>query len=254
MKFSTQVLLFGNDKWIMKNIENSYPHVDKIYIAYSKYPWGYNPKARELHTTELDLSIIRESIYFDKIVIIEGVWDTEEAQRNACLDMAKKDGMDYMFIHDADEFYTYSDFQKMIRWITSHPNFSLYRCPWYNFWKTIEYITIKEDGEMIAGYPDICVNLNQNVRFQNKRTTTKENIGIINDVMCFHMSYVLSDIEVKRKLETWGHTNDFDIYKWYENKWLNWDENSTGLHPIQPNAWYKAIKYDGILPEVLKNF
>ncbi len=252
MKFATHVLCFGQDKWIMKNIQNAYPHVDKIYIAYSDKPWNYNPNARNLHSISMDLSEIKKSQYADKVEIIEGVWDTEEAQRNACVDAAKRDGIDYLFIHDADEFYTHQDFQKMIQWITSHPNFSLYRCPWYNFWKTSNLITIKEDGEMVAGYPDICINLNMNMRFQNKRTATKDNIGIINDVICYHMSYVLTDEEVKRKLETWGHTNDFDIYKWYENKWLNWNENSTGLHPIQPNAWYKAINFNGELPEVLQ--
>ena len=120
-----------------------------------------------------------------------------------------------------------------------------------NFWKSIDYITVKEDNELIAGYPDICINLNKGMRFQNKRTATKENIGVIENVICYHMSYVLTDEEVKRKLETWGHTNDFNIYQWYENKWLNWNENSIGLHPIQPNAWFKAVKYFGELPEVL---
>jgi hypothetical protein len=199
----------------------------------------------------MDLSSIRNSQYADKIEIIEGVWDTEEAQRNACLDSAKRDGMDYLFIHDADEFYTHEDFKKMIQWISLNPNYSLYRCPWYNFWRSYDYVTIKEDGNLIAGYPDICVNLKHNLRFQNKRTATKDNIGVIDNVICYHMSYVLTDEEVKRKLETWGHTNDFNIYSWYENKWLNWNENSIGLHPIQPNAWYKAVKYNGTLPEVL---
>jgi hypothetical protein len=251
MKFATHVLCFGQDKWLMKNIQNAYPHVDKIYIAYSDKPWNYNPNARNLYTIPMDLSIIRNSIYADKIEIIEGVWDTEEAQRNACLDFAKKDNIDFLFIHDADEFYTHEDFQKMIQWISSNPQYSLYRCPWYNFWRSSEYITIKEDGNLIAGYPDICINLNHNIRFQNKRTATKDNIGVIDNIICYHMSYVLTDEEVKRKLETWGHTNDFDIYSWYQNKWLSWNENSVGLHPIQPNAWYKAVKYNGVLPEVL---
>ena len=59
--------------------------------------------------------------------------------------------------------------------------------------------------------------------------------------------------ELKRKIETWGHTNEFDLNLWYNTKWLKWNEyeNNTALHPIQPNSWFKAIKYDGILPSIL---
>lgn len=253
MKFCTHQILFGTDKFLLKNIENIYPHVDKIYIAYSDTPWIYNPNARNLYHIKLDLDIIKNSIYSDKIEIIEGVWENEQNQRNACLEAAKRDSMDYLFIIDTDEFYFHDDLEKMKTFVINNPNYSLYRNPWMNFWKTEEYITVKENGDKIAGFPDSILNLNHNIKFQNKRTATKENIGIINDVICYHMSYVLTDEEVKRKLETWGHTNDFFIYKWYEEKWLNWNENSMGLHPIQPNSWFRAIKYDGELPEVLKN-
>ena len=37
----------------------------------------------------------------------------------------------------------------------------------------------------------------------------------------------------------------------YNNKWLNWDINSIDLHPVNPKAWARAIKYEGELPEVL---
>jgi hypothetical protein len=46
-KFATMVMVFGQERWIMRNIENAYPHVDQIYLMYSKLPWNYNPKARE---------------------------------------------------------------------------------------------------------------------------------------------------------------------------------------------------------------
>jgi mRNA deadenylase 3'-5' endonuclease subunit Ccr4 len=48
MKLATQILLFGQEKWIMQTLENAYENVDHIYIAYSKMPWTYNEKARKL--------------------------------------------------------------------------------------------------------------------------------------------------------------------------------------------------------------
>ena len=74
MKFATHIALFGQDKWIMKNIENAYSHVDVIYIAYSKLPWSYNPMARQEYKNSFDLNKIKNSKFFDKINIIEGDW------------------------------------------------------------------------------------------------------------------------------------------------------------------------------------
>lgn len=259
IKFATHVLAFGQDKWIMKNIENSYNHVDKIYIAYSEVPWNYNSKARVDFNSKMDLDIIKNSKFYDKIEIIEGIWDTEEDQRNSCVDMAIKDGIDYLFIHDADEFYHHGDFEKMKLTIKQNPSYKIYRCPWYNFWKDMK-ITIKENGDKIAGYPDICINLKKGTRFFNKRTAYNNKIEKasnicfnINDVICYHLSYVLSDEEILKKLKTWGHTNDFNTDKWYNEIWLSWHSEMTNLHPVQPIEWFKAIDFYGELPEVLKN-
>lgn len=255
MKIASHVLLFGESNYnlILKNIQNSYNFVDKIYIAYSEIPWNYRPENRELFKTKLDLSIITDSIYFDKVEIINGIWNKEEEQRNACLDKAKEDGMDYLLIHDSDEFYFYKDFEKIINFIKTYPNFSVYKCPWISFWKNLNYIMIKEDGEKIMGYPEIALNLNKNIRFTNCRSLRDENYVIIEDVLNYHLSYVLSDEEVYKKINVWGHSHQFDTQKWYENKWLTWNESLTGLHPIQPNAWFKAVRYEGKLPEVLIN-
>lgn len=252
MKIATHVLNFGQDRWIMKNLENAYSHVDRIYVAYSEYPWNYNVEARKLYHQKFDLKEIFDSPFKDKVTVIQGVWDKEEDQRNACVDAAKKDGMNFLIIHDADEFYRHSDFNRMVKVISENPQYSVYRCPWYNFWKSFGLVTINENGNTIAGYPDICINIGQGVRFKEKRNSETHSIKTIEDIVCYHASFVLTDEEVKRKLETWGHTNDFDTHAWYQSKWLNWTENSTGLHPIQPNAWWKAVKFDGELPEVLR--
>lgn len=253
MKFATHVVLFGQDKWIMKNIENSYPHVDKIYIAYSKLPWGYNPSARNQYTNSFDLDKIRTSRFFDKINIIEGDWMTEEAQRNACVEQAKKDKINYLMIHDADEFYFNNDFSKIVNFINTNPNFDVYKCAWVNFWKGLDYITLSDKGENIVGYPQVVINLDRGVRFKNKRTPTGSSITNINsDVVCHHASYALTDSELLTKLQTWGHHNDFNIKEWYNEVWLKWDINSTNLHPVSPSAWSKAVKYTKPLPEILR--
>ena len=181
------------------------------------------------------------------------IWDTEESMRNSCLDKAKEDCMDYMIIQDADEFYFYNDYEKMINFIKTNPNYTVYKCPWISFWKNLNYVTIKENGDTIMGYPEICLNLNKGLRFTKCRSLHDSNTINIESIICYHLSYVMSDEEVYKKINVWGHSHQFDTQKWYEEKWLNWSEESIGLHPIQPHAWFRAIKYTGELPEILIN-
>ena len=105
MKFATHVLFYNVDKFILTNIDNSGPHVDRIYVTYSKKPWVYNKKARKNFSNTSNLDLLKQSIFYNKITIIEGEWKYDEDQRNACLKKAQQDGIDYLINHDADEFY-----------------------------------------------------------------------------------------------------------------------------------------------------
>jgi len=254
-KFATHVVLFGQDKWIMRNIVNAYPHVDKIYIAYSEKPWSYNPNARSQYKNSFNLDIIRNTMYADKIHIIEGVWDTEEDQRNACAAQAAIDGMDYLIIHDADEFYHDRDFEELKNFIWGNPNYDYYKVAWYCFWKTFNYILLDTNGNKIVGYPEFCINLKRGVRFQSKRRPDKSNFLILppDQGICYHGSYVLTNEELLQKINTWGHTNDFNKERWYNEKWLNWKEGDRDLHLVTPNAWSQAVWFDGKLPDVIAN-
>ena len=74
MKFATCVMIFGQDKWVLHNLENAYPHVDRIYAIYPRVAFNlYNPNARNLYPTNtFDLNIIKSSKFRDKVTIIEG--------------------------------------------------------------------------------------------------------------------------------------------------------------------------------------
>lgn len=254
-KFATHVLLFGQDKWIMRNIENAYPHVERIYVAYSKQPWAYNPNAKNLYKNSFDLDMIRKSEFIDKITIIEDVWNTEEEQRNACAEQATKDGMDFLIIHDADEFYFDDDFKMIIQHIIDNPNFDYYKIGWKCFWKTFGNILLGENGESIVGYPEFCINLKKKVRFASKRRPTSSEFYTIPPVVgvCYHGSYVLSNEELLQKINTWGHTNDFNKEHWYNEIWVKWTPEMRNLHLVNPSAWSQAVPFTGTLPEVIED-
>ena len=104
-----------------------------------------------------------------------------------------------------------------------------------------------------VGYPQIFINLKNGVRFQKKRNPNGTKIINIPNVTCYHASYVLTDDELREKLKTWGHHNDFDVDVWFNNIWLKWTPNMINMHPVNPPAWYKAVEFNEKLPEVLKD-
>ena len=250
MKFATHVLFYNVDQFILKNIDNSGAHVDKIYITYSKKPWSYNKKARKYFSNTSNLEILKKSKYFDKITIIKGDWKYDEDQRNDCLLKAKSDGMDYLINHDADEFYFHNDFKKMIEEVKQNPDYDYYIAPMMNFWKSFDYIVLNESGEEIVGHPELIVNVNKPQEFIRARRLSGEKIYTLS-MICYHASFVLTNEECWDKINTWGHTHQFKLKKWYKNKWLKWDIETENLHPVNPKVWAKAVKYDGVLPEVL---
>lgn len=252
-RFAVHVLMFDCDEFILRMIDNCAPFVDRIYVAYSELPWSaYNPHARQRYRNTTDKNILKQSQHVDKIELIEGVWDTDEDQRNACLDRARQDGFDYLIIQDADEFYTAEDYQKNLLEISKKTDWELYVTPWCTFWKTLDYVWENQDGSIIMGYPEFALNCKTDVRFTRSRRTNAEKHYQLPG-LCFHLSYVRTDEKMYRKIKTWSHGHQFDVDAWYHFKWRRWNETTTDLHPW-PGVVRRAVKYTGRLPEALAGF
>ena len=250
MKFGVHMLYFNQDKWILKTIENSAPFVDKIYIAWSEKPWSYNKNSLNFKN-DSNVDFLKNSKYYNKITIIKGEWKLDEDERNSCLIKAKEDGMDYLITQDADEFYTFKDYKKIIDGIKKNPDYDFYTTPWIVFWKNYDYIVVGKDGKKIIGYPEIAINLNKNIKFIRCRRPNSTNHKRL-DAICYHMCFVFdSDEDCWKKINTWGHSHQFKIEDWYKKFWLNWTPELKNIHPINPEAWHKTIKFSGDLPEVL---
>lgn len=251
-RFAAYALLFNTGNWILRMIENCAPHVEKIYIAYSPYPWTYNPSARKNFMNRTSPEILKQSPHYHKIHLIEGVWAKDEDQRNSCLEQAKKDGIDFMFIQDADEFYTHADYKKMIDFISQNPENDYYKARWYTFWKSFDYVLADADGKIDSSLPEVAINCRKPIRFKHMRIPEGDRFKFM-DVVCYHGSYVLTDEEVYEKISTWSHSLHFDRTLWFILKWLAWMPSLKNLHPAIPKAWKQAVKYDGSLPEVIQD-
>ena len=252
MKIAVHILFFNQTKWILKALSNCGPFVDKIYIAWSKNPWSYGKNSKNFKNNS-DLEILKKSEFYHKIETITGEWKLDEEERNECLKRAKNDNMDYLITQDADEFYTFDGYKKLIESIKNNPDYDYYTTPWICFWKDFKHVLVAEDNNIINGYPEIAINLRKNIKFIRCRRPNSTNHKRL-DSICYHMCFVFDkdeDEDCWDKINTWGHSNEFNIDKWYKEKWIKWKPSTENLHPTNPKAWAKAIEYTGILPEVL---
>lgn len=255
MKFAAYAMIFDQEKWIMPYLDNVYPQVDRIYLAYSKYPWSYNPKARETYKNTFDLDIVRKSKYMDKITIIEGEWNSDAQERTACLQQAKKDGIDYLIAQDLDEFFFAADYDKLRNAIINNPDYDVYLIPQYSFWKSFKYVIHNAKTGIRSEPTEKIINVKTvDYYSENNLQTNAKRKAAINNIVYYHGSYVLTNEECYKKIKTWTHTNDFDSDKWYNEVWLPWTPESKNLHPIWPNIWPYVEEFKGKLPESIKDF
>ena len=221
---------------------------------HSKLPWGYKPEARENYANTFDLDIIKKSPYIDKITIIEGDWLSDTGQRTECLQRAKKDGVDYLMVHDADEFYFHKDFDKLVDLVKKDTTHDVFSINLYAFWRSFKYILIDPQRGKIGGTNQTIVNLHKVDHYDRIRDVHSGNILVVPDIIYYHGSYVLTNEELYRKVKSTSHSNDYDGEKWYKEVWLPWTLESRNLHPVWPWCWSHCEIFNEELPEVIEDF
>lgn len=260
MRFASMLLLFNADRTIVKAIDNGGEFVDRIFVGYSKYPWNaYNPASREKFSNKSNVDILRKSKYYHKIELVEGVWDSDEGQRNEIVIRARQQGFDYLVFQDADEFYLIDDWKKNLDLVLRNPNFMIYQTPWINFWKSLAYVLVSKEhlGNKNTIYTT-CSAFAMNLKMEPETKLTFARIFPTKSIfrltgVCFHLSYVLSDEEVFTKINTWGHSHQVNK-NWFKWKWLAWHPGKRNINPINSIEWVEAIPFTGTLPAELLNF
>jgi hypothetical protein len=254
MKYGRLMLAYNQNRWLQMAIDNCANHVDKIYIVYSEFPWNkYNRISRKQFKNNTDISVIENSIYKDKIVLIKGTWTSDEDQRNAGVARAKDDNIDILLIQDTDEFFFKDDYQVLKNDIEANPKFDEYSIKWILFWKSWKYTINHRTQGILSGPTSIAMNIkyNPDVRFSTCRNVKSRNRFTVSPTL-YHGAYILSDEEVYEKIHTWGHSHQINR-NWYENKWKKWTIDTREIHPCWPKEWKNAIIYDGKLPETIMN-
>ena len=259
IKFAVQILFYNCDQFILRTIANCAAHVDCIFILYSPQPWNaYNRKARSSFPNKSNPELLKRSPHFEKIQILEGIWNTEEEQREHCRQVAKEQGYDYLIVQDADEFYSPESYQDNLRVMREHPDYEVYQTPWINFWKNTKYALVHRSHQgvkktILSTCPLFAINLKKPVRFESRRVPRASGSVYQLPGVCLHLSYVFSDVDMFSKINTWGHSHQVNK-NWFKWKWLAWHPGKRYLNPISSAEWVSAVPYTGTLPSELADF
>jgi hypothetical protein len=227
--------------------------VDKIYVAYPGRPWNYVEEARNSKTNPTRREDILKAAENHNVEIVEGDWQNEESMRNACFDLAKADGFDWLLIQDADEFYPEQSWVQIRRYLQQAIAQHHLVTTWYNFWKSSQYVLVSSSGAIKQTNAGFAVRCKPDIKFVKKRLTNASNSMVI-DCPCHHYGYVMSDAEMLEKVSTWGHARDFNASQWFRYKWTNWRESSKYLHPTNPREWLRAIRFPLQQPDFAEEF
>ena len=256
MKIGVQVLLYNVDRFILAMLENCGPHVDRIYATWSPVPWNaYNAAARSEFKNKTSPEILQQSPYREKISLITGEWPDEASQRNAALKQARADGMDFLIVQDADEFYAPADYAANIRFLAQHLDADYFRGRWYVFWKTTDWVLeYLNEGGLLSNNENFAVNCRRPVSFSRLRSVEADwRSAPVVPGPCYHLSWLYSDEEVWEKISTWGHAQQVSARLWFDTKWRGWRPTSRCLSPSRPTATYwRAVRFIGELPPGLE--
>ena len=73
LRFSIHTLVFYGLDSLRLMVENTGGFVEKIYLSHSKKPWNaYNKDAPEMYQSSVDISLIADFPYKEKLVWLEG--------------------------------------------------------------------------------------------------------------------------------------------------------------------------------------
>lgn len=242
MQIAVHVLAYDVNRYINAMLRNVAPHVDKIYIAYPKRPFNYIPSSRETRSNPTKLEDINLGGFKHKVEIIQGDWAREEDTRNECFSRAKAEGFDWLIIQDADEFYTEESWAQIRKQLEVQSGCELFKTTWFNFWKTSEFAIVDHRGSIKETNAGFAIRCKQNLMFTHSRTTNFQKVRIL-DCPCYHYGYVKTDQEMMEKVTQWSHADQFNGPRWYEIKWKNWTLDTVNLHPTNPTAWKRAIRF-----------
>lgn len=239
MKIAAFLSVWNEEHFIGPAIEQIIGRVDHVLVVLSEMPW-YNwhrfgacePKDRSRRNIEK---------FFPEVELIESTYCCDATQRNHGLARLRRE-YDYVWVIDADEFYTQEDMARILDQIAGDPVYMIHQVI---YWKTHEW-----RWSPIDTWPPAILIDPKRSYFLHGRAVVQglEECTMLDDVFVHHFSYVRTDAEMDQKLRHSPHTPELRS-EWYEEAWRGWQPGSEVNVRPYPGSPIRAI-YDPALAEI----
>ena len=249
MRIGVGMCVHNEEDYVAWSLRAIYDFADVIAVSVNVgKPWGGT--AEPLDRT---LEILRS--YPDpegKIRIQPGEWDSEVGQRNANLDLIRKE-IDYYMVVDADEMYSLRDLDRLRRYVKWRPYAGQFRIRLCTYWKTNPIWRI-DPPEPLKAY--ILTRVRPKTKFVGLRRTNERWVCVVprRVAVCHHFSYARTTARIEQKLRNFSHQHEV-IPNWFENVWLGWDRDHAleNLHPTNPPEYRRAVPVEeSAIPEAMR--
>ena len=230
--------IYNPSAFLFESVKRIYSFVDEIIFLINYKPWQGEGLREDLVSTFNIATMVLDPD--NKIKIVSRKWDTEAEQRNHGLKILKEDGIEWCLIVDDDELFNRSELNNALEMISDPGKNAAFLIHHQIYWKDRETII---EG-LFGSFPTLAmtnglVSFNENRMILVNKNYTWSPISA-DKIICHHMSYVRSDREMLRKIQSSSHA-DTVTSNWYEEVWLSWNKDMTDFHPTTPQAFKKAI-------------
>ena len=236
MSLGAAYCVYNACDFLPESVQRIYPVVDRVVFLVNFSPWFGEPFSAIQGTLKMILDIPDPG---KKFGILAGHWKDEAEQRNAGLSILRENGIDWCLIVDDDELYNPGELERVKYMLENNSEHAAYLIYHQIYWKDRETII---EG-IFGSFPTIA-STNGTVNF-NENRMIKVNSGHTwfslspESILCHHMSYVRSDIEMKRKIESFSHADEV-VPDWYERVWLG--GVTVDLHPSAGPRFKRALR------------
>jgi hypothetical protein len=249
-KYGALVSIRNEQRWIKKCLTQiSCTPVEVISITRGLTSWrnGYTEldnTTREIRDWQVVHRAHPPEILYQEVQAPE----SDEAQRNICLQALKDVGCDFVFIIDPDEFYHQQDLDTLFAFCDQHGPEKVGQVHIYahSYWRGMRYRCGTER------FGPVMMRCDADSKFHYIRDVCQDTQHTL-DMFLHHMSAVHTDKEMEEKIKGWSHSHEVQD-GWLERVWHGWkkDRRVTNLHPVSPGLWPCVKKVDRIeIPAIL---
>lgn len=215
---------------------------EKVVVFCNKSFQGmeYKPDRSEEIARELGATILHSD---NPPFQIDGAANDQSVMRNMGIKYLESKGIDYVFITDADEWYSKAAMENIKKFIEENPAEGYSKIMPVSFKYPDWIVHSPHDGGSV-----ICIKSTQ--RMTNPRRVKFDIKPIICKGEIWHLSYARHPEKLKEKLKHFSHASEVKP-GWFDRVFMKATLDSKDVHPTTPDAW--PFIYERTLPQEILN-